>query len=171
MSVNDLIDLSANYRAWLLGYFLALPVLTMLVAAALNSLQNTRIIDYCLSMFIYFSAIPGMFSASLIFYSLFIAGHDLLKVDAVVYFLPIISMGSIFYLIGRKTDFDHLPGFGRLSGLMILLILVWIGVLCLYRFRFVIGFFSSVQSLIVIGLILFFIFKFGAYKAFGTKAN
>lgn len=150
-----------------MGYFLALPALAFLMVFLGKIAPGGRIIDYGLSSIVYLSAIPGMLSASLLFYSLLIAGHDLLKVDAIVYFLPIFSMATAFFLISRKIDLDRLPGFGRLSGLMILLLLVWVGVLCLYRFRFVIGFFSSVESLLLIGLIMFGIFKYAANKVSG----
>ena len=126
MSVNELINMASDYREWLAGFFLTVPILAFFISLAVKPISRLRVVDYFLSIIIYFSAIPGMFSSVLLFYSLFIAQHDLLDVDILIYFLPIFSMVTVFYLIGRKTDFELLPGFGRLSGLMLMLLLVCI---------------------------------------------
>ncbi|MCX4027715.1 hypothetical protein H0A36_21120 [Endozoicomonas sp. SM1973] len=110
------------------------------------------------------SSIPGIISFSLIFYTLFIIRGNLLEVNALIYFLPVVSMVLVFVQVARKTDFEHLPGFGRLSGLMLMMLLTCIVVLVLQRFHFFVGFIASIESLIVIAIIIFTLFKIAGAK-------
>ncbi|MDK1024234.1 MAG: hypothetical protein QGD92_08390 [Gammaproteobacteria bacterium] len=167
MSAQELFDLISQYPLIILGYFL----LTPLFAALLGLLQQTTegprtALDYTYSALIYLAGIPGTISAVLIAYALFIVRTNLLEVDFLIYFLPVICMGATFYLIGRKTDFDRLPGFERLSGLMMLIGLTFLVVLIIFKLRIFIGFFASIESLLLLGLFLFILFKVAAKKFF-----
>ena len=167
MSAQELFDLLSQYPLFMLGYFLLPPLL----AAALGVLQEVTegprsALDYVYSALIYLAGIPGTISTVLIAYALFIVRTNLLEVDFLIYFLPVISMGLTFYLIGRKTDFDRLPGFERLSGLMMLIGLTFLIVLVIFKLRIFIGFFASIESLLLLGLILFILFKVAAKKLF-----
>lgn len=123
-------------------------------------------IDYAYSILIYLVSIPGVISAVLIGYSLFLVRQNLLEVNFLVYFVPVISMGLSFFLIGRRVSFDRLPGFGRLSGLMIMIGLSFLVVLVLFKLRIIIGFFASMESLVVIGIAVFAMFKYASAKLF-----
>jgi hypothetical protein len=167
MSAQELFDSIGNYPLIILGYFLFPPLL----AAGLGVIQQPAAgprtpLDYIYSGLVYLAGIPGTISTVLIAYSLFIVRTNLLEVNFLIYFLPVISMGLTFYLIGRKTDFDRLPGFERLSGLMMLIGLTFLIVLIIFKLRIFVGFFASIESLLLLGLILFILFKVAAKKLF-----
>lgn len=122
--------------------------------------------DYGYSVLIYLVGIPGTISVVLIGYSLFMVRQNLLEVDFLVYFMPVISMVVTFLLIGRSSDFDRLPGFERLSGLMMLIGLTFLVVLIIFKLRILVGFFASMESLVAIGIVLFILFKVAAKKLF-----
>ena len=69
-------------------------------------------------------------------------------------------------MVGRDTDLDRLPGFERLSGLMMLIGLTFLVLLIVFKMRILIGFFASIESLVVLGIVLFILFKFAAKKLF-----
>ena len=115
---------------------------------------------------IYLVCIPGVISAVLIGYSLFFVRQNLLEVNFLIYFVPIISMALSFFLIGRRVSFNRLPGFGRLSGLMMMIGLSFLVVLALFKLRLIIGFFGSLESLVVIGIVVFLMFKYASSKLF-----
>lgn len=164
MSINDLIVLVSKCTLEVAIYFVSLPVVTFCMLLIYKRTSQLNWGDYLLSVFVYLASIPGIISLSLIFYTLFIIKGNLLEVNALIYFLPVVSMGIVFGLIARKTDFDHLPGFGRLSGLMLMLLLTCIVILLLQRLYFFVGFFASIESLVVIAIIVFGLFKFAGAK-------
>ncbi|OMH34802.1 hypothetical protein [Motiliproteus sp. MSK22-1] len=169
MSVNELLSLVSAHNHEVIAFFVTIPLITFILSYMAKPAGSPGVAHYALSGVVYLVSFPGMFAATLVFYALLIAHQNMLEVNAVVYFLPILSMGLVFYLIRRKMAFERLPGFGRLSGLMLLLLLVCIVILFLYRLRFVIGFFSSIESLGVIAIVLFLLFKWATAKMMGHK--
>jgi len=167
MTAQELLDLLGNYPLIILGYFLFPPLLAAGLGVIQAPTEGPRTaLDYIYSGLVYLAGIPGTISTVLIAYSLFIVRTNLLEVDFLIYFLPVISMGATFYLIGRRTDFDRLPGFERLSGLMMLIGLTFLIVLIIFKLRIFVGFFASIESLLLLGLILFVLFKVAAKKLF-----
>ncbi|WP_163831927.1 hypothetical protein [Spartinivicinus ruber] len=169
MSVNELLSLIAEYRLVIVSYFVSLPVVSFVLLLIYKRTTQLNWIDYLLSGIVYLASIPGIISFSLIFYTLFIIRDNLLEVDALVYFLPVISMVLVFIQVARKTDYDRLPGFGRLSGLMLLMLLTCLMILVLQRFHFFIGFFASIESLVVIAIVIFALFKFASAKIMNKR--
>ena len=152
---------------WLAGYLAALPLL----ALALGLLHrrgagNESPWKYLYSTLVYLTCIPGMFGAVITLYMLLFTGQDLLDVNALVTLAPIVSMGATLAIAGRNVDFGPLPGFGRLSGLMIVLGLTFAIVFALSRTRLFIIFGGSILWLGILGAFVFALIKWGGYLAF-----
>jgi len=167
MTIQDLIDQLGQYSLFIALYF-AIPPLIVWSLGFVTYDRDGRIMffDYAYSVLIYLVCIPGVISAVLIGYSLFLVRQNLLEVNFLIYFVPVISMGLSFFLISRRVSFDRLPGFGRLSGLMIMIGLSFLVVLALFKLRLIIGFFASIESLAVIGIAVFVVFRYASAKLF-----
>ncbi|ARU58844.1 hypothetical protein OLMES_4856 [Oleiphilus messinensis] len=142
-----------------MSYFLVLPSLAAVIGAFYTPALRRQWLDYAYSMVIYGAAVPGIFSAILVFYTLFFLRGNLLSVNALIYFLPLLSMGGVFYLVRRKVDFERLPGFGKLSGLMTLIALVCLATLMIYKMVIFVGFVAPIEMLLIIGVVLFIVLK------------
>ena len=166
-SVQDLLDQLGKYPWFVIGFFVLPPALAWLMAQFNVPRQGPlTVLDYGYSVLIYLVGIPGTVSAVLIAYALFMVRQNLLDVNFLIYFLPVISMVATFLLIGRNSDLDRLPGFERLSGLMMLIGLSFLVVLIIFKMRILVGFFASMQGLIGIGIFFFILFKLAARKLF-----
>lgn len=167
MSIQFLLDQIGNYPLLIIGFFSLPPMLAWLMTRfSVPQEGPLSAWDYGYSVLIYLVGIPGTISVVLIGYSLFMVRQNLLEVDFLVYFMPVISMVVTFLLIGRSSDFDRLPGFERLSGLMMLIGLTFLVVLIIFKLRILVGFFASMESLVAIGIVLFILFKVAAKKLF-----
>ena len=167
MSIQDLFEQVGNYPWYIMGFFALPPLLAWIMAQFdITSEGPLTAWDYGYSVLIYLVGIPGTISVVLIGYSLFMVRQNLLEVDFLIYFLPVISMVATFLLIGRYSDLDRLPGFGRLSGLMMLIGLTFLVLLVVFKMRILVGFFASIESLVVIGIVIFILFKVAAKKLF-----
>src|SRR5437868_10204781 len=76
---------------------------------------------YYYSVLVYLTCVPGMFAGVLSAYALFFTRENLLDVSFSVYILPIISMIVTLVLIRKSVSFEAVPGFERLSALMIMI--------------------------------------------------
>ena len=158
MSIQEFFNYLGQFSKFISIYFILVSVLAWLLSYLYKkSPQKTLAIS--LSTLVYAVCIPGIFALILISYSLFFTRQNLLEVNAIVYFFPIISMLASLFIISRHLSLKTLPGYKRMSGLMVLISIVFILLILLYKMRFLIGFFGSLPSLAIIGVILFFILK------------
>lgn len=121
---------------------------------------------YFYALLVYLVSLPGMCAAVLTGYALFFRNESLLDVNALVYLLPIASMVVTLLLIRRSVDFGQVPGFDRLSGLMVMMAVSFAMALAIQRTRIWVIFGGSVQTLFLLALGLFALLKWGAYMLF-----
>ncbi len=169
MSVNELLERLDDYTGWAVCFFAALPLLALFISLLYKRAAKSGFIESVFSAIIYLSAIPGVFACILVFYLLFFTRTNLLNVDIVYSFLPIASMGLVFGIIGKNASFDDLPGFGRLTGLMLLIAIVSGVTLVIYKLRIFVGFFASIEALVGIAAAVFVLFKIGLAKLGGKS--
>ena len=159
MSINQWLQ-SINNPAILLACFVSLPVMAFFTGLLYQKSKGERAkLCYVYSALIYLTTIPGTFSISLIGYSLFFIRSNLLDVNFLVYFLPVISMFITLIIIGKQVEFSELPGFNRLSGLITLLLLTYGIILLIFKTRIFIGVFASMKHIIIFAVLVYFILK------------
>lgn len=164
-SLDQAIVALGQYRLLLLLWFLLPP--SLVVVLMLGAHRHIRLPvwkAWLCSMLIYMVTIPGMLSVSLIAYSLFFIQQNLLQVDLFSYFLPPVSMFVTLVLIGRKTSIKRLPGMDNMIGLMIILGIVFLILLLLLKTRIWIAFVGPLQTLLIVGFVLFFTLRWGLKK-------
>ena len=170
MTPRQWIDWLASEQTWTAGYLLALPVLAFLVGLLhRRGAGNDAPWKYLYSTLVYGACIPGIFGAVVTLYLLLFVGQNLLDVSVLVTLGPVASMGATLAIAGRNVDFGPLPGFGRLSGLMVVLGLTFGVVFALSRTRLWIVFGGSLLWLGVIGAFIFALLKWGGYMAFRRR--
>ena len=89
-----------------------------------------------------------MFAGVLTAYALFFTKENLLDVSIVVYLLPIVSMVVTLVLIRKNVSFEDVPGFERLSGLMVMIACSFAIALVIQKTRIWIVFGGSIDRLI-----------------------
>ncbi|UII31276.1 hypothetical protein LVD17_23575 [Fulvivirga ulvae] len=158
MSLQDLINWFGDNQPGVLVYFGVLLILSLALITIVNA-NNFNVIRYLLSAVVYAVTVPGILSAIVILYSLFILKTNLLAVNIVVYFVPVIAMILVLVIINKKVAMKRIPGFGRLSGLMIMISVAFSIVFVLQKTYFGIFLFGGFAQLLVVFAILFIILK------------
>ncbi|MEM7352705.1 MAG: hypothetical protein AAF657_18035, partial [Acidobacteriota bacterium] len=97
------------------------------------------------------------------------SGANLLDLDLLVFFLPPLSMVATLALIGRRVDFEDVPGFDRLFGLMMMIGVSFLLALAVQKTRIWIFFGASITSLFVFAVIAFLILRWASRMAFGSR--
>lgn len=83
---------------------------------------------YVYMVLVFASAIPGIFAVTLNLYLFLFERQSVWSLNLITQFLPILSMVATLWIIRQKIPFEHIPGFGKLSGFLTL-IAALIGVL------------------------------------------
>ena len=161
MTINDLIR-AASEHAWLaLAFFLAPPLLTACIGLVHGTRERGARTPYrhLYCVIIYAVTIPGMMAAALTGYGMFFLRADLRSVPILLYFLPIVSMASTWALMRRQVDLDEVPGFERLSGLMLGMAMCFALAFVVNRLFFGVLFFGSLWGLLIVAVVVFVVFR------------
>jgi hypothetical protein len=170
MTLRELIQAADHHPLPVAGALVALPVLAWLVGMIHREGEGRNAPwKYGYAVLVYFACIPGMFAAVLTAYAMFFQNENLLDANLLVYLLPIGSMAATLVVIRKRVAFDHIPGFDRLSGLMVLLACSFGLALALHKTRIFVGFFGSIEMLLLLAGGIFALLKWGAYTLFRRR--
>ncbi len=161
MTLQQLFESATANSSLLIYLFLALPVLAFFLSWISDEEGNQNPWRYFFSTLIYMVCIPGIFAIILCIYSFFFERQNLLQVNVLIYFLPILSMLATLLFIRRKVDLAEIPGFDRIGGFMMVIAATFIIILILQKMRIWVVFMGSMWHLLALFLVLFVGFKIG----------
>ncbi len=121
MTLQEFFSLLAQHPLWLIAYFGALPLLAWATADLSGGKGHRDPWRYVYAVLIYLSAVPGIFAVSLSVWVFLFERRSILQTDLYTQVLPVLSMVATLLIIKRHVDLDQVPGFERLSGLVILI--------------------------------------------------
>lgn len=172
MSINEMIMRLSVYNLHILLIFIFIPILAFITGKIVSKKEGGRgPFKYFYSFLVFISCVPGMFSSVLTLYVLFIMRSNLLSVNVILYFLPIVSMIVTVVLLDRSVDLDMVPGFERLLGLFIVLAATFVIMFVILQLRIWIFFGGSMIALLIFMAILFLLLNWAAGKAFGKNTD
>jgi hypothetical protein len=167
VTINDLIRTAGQYPWHVLALFSAPPLFALLTGWIHRTPARgaSAPFRHVYSGLIYAVTVPGMLAAVLTGYGLFFLRADLRSVPVLLYFLPIVSMLITWSLIRSRVDLDHVPGFERLSALMVSVALCFALAFAINRLFFGVLFFGSLWGLLLVALAGFIALRVSFRKA------
>lgn len=132
-------------------YFLALPSLALLTNWIAGKEAYRAPWKYFYSLLVYAACIPGIFAACLsVYLFLFQHGGSIFNVNLITQVLPILSMILTLSVIRQRVSFAYVPGFSKLSSLMLGLSVIFFLMYLLDRTRIIAFVYMPVQYLLLI---------------------
>jgi len=168
MTIHDFISVLGKYPWLISGIFAAIPLFTFIYGRIHSKgYGHSSPHKYIYSFIVYLISIPAIFSIMLTLYSLFFVKKNLLHVNVLVYFFPIISFIVTLVLVNKQTDMTRIPGFNRLTGLFAITGVTFLILFILMRTRIWLFFGGSFLSFILMFGALFIFLKWGSAKLIG----
>ena len=130
MTLAQFFEVCSQNASVVLFYFIATPLTALLGSIFGKGEGHLSPWKYLYSFLIYAVTIPGLFAISLSIYLFFFERGSIMDANIFTQVLPIISMLLTISIIRKTVDLDLVPGFNKLSSLMlvisIVLLLLWI---------------------------------------------
>ena len=168
-SFYDLISALQKFRTPLLIAMLLLPVVTWITGKSLTNLSKKSGAIF-LSIPVFVSVIPGTCCTLAVAYLIFIAHVNILReLDLVLGVGPIVCMIFTLVAISKIMPFDDIPGFDRLSGLIMTVAVSFVIILIVVKTRILVGFFASIKMLIALFIVLFLFLHIGISRLKGKE--
>lgn len=165
MTLGDFLNVCSANESIVLFYFLALPLTALLAWVFGKGQGHESPWKYLYSALVYLACIPGIFAITLsVFLLLFERNGSILDANMHTQILPVISMFATLWLIRRNVDFDFIPGFGKITTLVLLLTaliaLFWI----LERTHIFVISIMPIEYFIALFVVILVILRFGMKK-------
>ncbi|MCS6930156.1 MAG: hypothetical protein NZM43_11775 [Saprospiraceae bacterium] len=144
-------------------YFFALPTLALLTNWVTGKAAYAAPWKYFYALLVYAACIPGIFATCLsIYLFLFQPGGNIFNLNLITQVLPILSMILTLAIIRQHIAFTWIPGFRKLSNLILSLSVIFLLMYLLDRMRLVAFVYMPVQYLllIVVGALLLLNYSF-----------
>ena len=165
MTLQELFDyLRANPSVMLL-FFLGAPLTALLANFMGRGEGHLSPWKYLYAALVFAVCIPGIFIGALgVYVFLFEQGSSIFNLNLITQVLPVASMIATLAIVRRNAPFEYLPGFGKLSSLMLMIGAVFVLMYFLNRLHLVAWVYVPVQYLllIIVGLLLAFRYGFKA---------
>ncbi len=170
MTTRDLIQWAGRHPVVLMAAFIAPSVIAWL-AGRLHGKEQGKLSPwkYLYAVLVYLVCVPGMFAGVITAYTLFFSGENLLDANLLVYLLPIASMIATLVLIRKAVSFDDVPGFDRLSGLMVMVGCSFGIALAIQKTRIFLFFGGSIGKLFLLAAGVFALLRWGTYMLFRRR--
>ncbi len=170
MTTRDLIHQADQHPVALAAALSALPLFAWVVGRFHDRGRGgAGPWNYLYAVLIYLACVPGMCASVLTAYTLFFSRENLLDTNLLVYFLPIMSMVVTLVFIRKNVPFDDVPGFDRLSGLMVMVGCSFAIALAIQKTRIWIFFGGSIERLFILAAGIFGLLKWGTYMLFRRR--
>lgn len=162
MTLREFFDYLSEHPLAIVGYFLLIPLIAVLAGWVARGDGHVSPWKYLYALLVYAVCIPGIFSVALsIYLFLFERGGSIMNTNLLTQVIPVVSMMLSLGVIRQNVSFDQVPGFGKLSSLMMTIGAVFLLMYLLDRLHLIAFVLVPVQYLLLIVVGLLLVFRFG----------
>lgn len=161
MTLREFFDLLGDNPAYLIFFFAMLPITALLAGLLGKNEGHLTPWKYLYSALVYLACVPGIFAVALSIYLFLFERRSIFDTDVYTQVLPIFAMILTLFIIRKNVDLDNIPGFGKLSGLVIMIITVLFFMWIIDKTRIFVFSYLPFQYVILIFIGLLIIFRVG----------
>ncbi len=157
MTLGEFFTYLNEHPLVMLLIFLGIPVTALLTNWIAAGVGQETPWKYLYALLVYAVSVPGILVTALgIYYFLFEPGGSILNMNLLTQALPVLSMILTLAIIKRNVAFANIPGFGKLSSLMILIVTAFVLMYIMNRLHLIVWVMMPAHYFLIalIGLIL-----------------
>ncbi len=166
MTLQQIFDGIGDNSTLTIIALLSIPFLALLMGWISRGEEEKSPWKYFFSFIVYAAAVPGIFAMTLCVYTFLFQRVSFLEVNVLVYFLPMITMIVTFLILKNQMDMENIPGFGKLSGLLMMVAVIIVGMFIMDRMRILVISIMPIQYALLLLVGLFVVFRFGMKRLF-----
>ncbi len=129
MTLQQFFSLLSANPDLVLAYFVFVPVVALVVGLMSRREGHLAPWKYIYSLLVYLVCIPGVFVVSLSIYQFLFERGSVYSADIITQVVPVLSMIVTLFIIRKFVALANVPGFGRVSGLfmmtLVMLLFMW----------------------------------------------
>lgn len=160
MTIGDFIKFLGENPSYVFIYF-GFIVMTAFLAGVMGRGEgNQSPWNYLYATLLYLVCIPGIFAVAFSVYLFLFERISIFNTDINTQVLPILSMIMTIFIVKQNADISLIPGFGRLSSLVTIMVAVLMMMFFLDRVRIYVFSSMSMQELLLVFIVFIVIVRF-----------
>jgi len=162
MTLRELFDYLSDNPLVVAAYFSLLLITAMLAGVMGRGEGHLSPWKYLYSAIVYLVCVAGIFAAALAVYLfLFEQGGSIFNINLLTQVLPVAAMIVTLNVIRRNVEFGYIPGFGKLTDLIMTIFTMFLLMYLLNRLHLVAWVYVPLQWLLLIVLGMLLVVRFG----------
>ncbi len=121
MTLQEFFNFIVANPFWIVSYFLLIPFTALLAGILGKGEGEIEPWKYLYSTLIYMVCVPGIFAIFLSLYVFIFERRSIFQTEIFTQVLPVVSMFATLLLIRRNVSLDLVPGFGKITGLFMMI--------------------------------------------------
>ena len=121
MTLKQFFDFLSSNPSLILFYAIAVPLSALLTGFFSKGEGHLSPWKYLYSFFIYFVCVPGIFAFMFNIYLFLFERQSVWDLNIYTQILPVIVMVVTLLIIKKFVSLDDIPGFGKITGLIIMI--------------------------------------------------
>ncbi len=121
MTLRDFFEVCAQHPSIPMYYFIAVPATALLSGFFSKGETHLPQWRYLFAGLIYLAFVPGLFAITFNIYQFLFERQSIMEASLILQVLPVVSMLVTWWIITRFISLKNVPGFGHLSGLVMMI--------------------------------------------------
>ena len=164
MTLKDFFELLGNNPFYVISFFALIPITALIAGFMGKNEGHISPWKYLYSALIYMVCIPGIFAITLNVYKFLFERGSIMDLNIYTQILPIISMIITILLVRGNVALDRVPGFGKLSGMVTMITVLFAIMWFLEKTRIYVFSYMKMEYFLLLLVVLLIIFRFGWSK-------
>jgi len=164
MTLGDFFTLLGENSFYVVLYFTLIPITAMIAGYMGKNEGHLSPWKYLYSTLIYLVCVPGIFAITLNVYKFLFERGSILALNIFTQILPIISMIATLLIIRRTVSLDRVPGFGKLSGMATMILVLFTVMWFLEKTRIYAFTSIPIMYFLLLLIVLLIVFRLGWSK-------
>lgn len=161
MTLGEAFEYVSANPDYILFYFAIVPFAALLAGWMEKEEGHLPPWNYLYSSLIFMVAIPAILAIGFGIYKWLFERQSIMNANLLLQVLPVASMLLTFFIAKRNVDIKSLPGFNRLSGLVMMIAATMSIMWFIDRVHIVVFSYMPIQYLLIIFLVLLFAIRLG----------
>lgn len=161
MTLRDFFDAASAQPVYIVFFFLMIPFTALLTGWLAKGEGEDSPWKYLYSALLYLVCVPGIFAISLGIYLFLFERRSIFDMKILMEVLPVLSMIATMVIVRKNVDVNQVPGFDKLSGLVMMisaaLAIMWF----IDRTHIIIFSSMPIMYLLLIFIVLMVVIRFG----------
>lgn len=121
MTLRDFFEAASVQPVYIIFYFVMIVIVALLTGWLAKGEGEDSPWKYLYSALLYMVAVPGILAIGLGVYLFLFERRSIFDMNVLLEVVPVISMIATFLIVRKNVNIDRVPGFDKLSGLVMMI--------------------------------------------------